>query len=424
MSQNFYDEDNDLTIQSQKPVPHEPSVPAPNVPPVYSTRHYSRQNPPPPPPLRESAARERVKRRYANGKPSSSEWAWVIMAGALFAVILIISVSTLLFVRASQGNQEILPTASFIADLPTPVVAYQDFAGLGSVSGDTLVLPDGSSIALVPWDGKTRFTMILAGLDRRPGETGLNYRTDSMMLVSLDPITQSLGILSIPRDLYVQIPGYNQLQRVNTPMVFGESQRPGYGPQLLMQTVQLNLGIRVHDFMLVDFDAVITMVDVIGGIDVNNPETINDRTYPNMYYGYDPFYLPAGPHSLNGYDALRYARTRHGSSDIQRGERQQEVILAIRDKVLDLDMIPQLIIRSPEIWGNLSDNIVTGLSLEQIIQLGLYAKDIPVANIKRGVIDYQYLRSYETEEGAQVLIPNRATLGGLMVNVFGANYNQ
>jgi LCP family protein required for cell wall assembly len=365
-----------------------------------------------------------VKRRYANGKPSSSEWAWVIMAAALFAVILIISVSTLLFVRASQANQDILPTASFVADLPTPVVAHQDFAGLGSVSGDTLVLPDGSSIALTPWDGKSRFTMILAGLDRRPGETGLNYRTDSMMLVSLDPITQSLGILSIPRDLYVQIPGYSQLQRVNTPMVFGESQRPGYGPQLLMQTVQLNLGIRVHDFMLVDFDAVITLVDVIGGIDVNNPETINDRTYPNMYYGYDPFYLPAGPHRLNGYDALRYARTRHGSSDIQRGERQQEVIMAIRDKVLDLDMIPQLIIRSPEIWSNLSDNIVTGLSLEQIIQLGLYAKDISAANIKRGVIDYQYLRSYETDEGAQVLIPNRATLGGLMVNVFGQNYNQ
>ncbi|MCU0511122.1 MAG: LCP family protein [Anaerolineae bacterium] len=403
----------------------EPKAGTPAVPQAYSTSYYSRQQsaPPPPPPLRESAARERVKRRRTGGTPSGSEWAWVIIAGTLFAVVLVVSVSALVFIRAAQNNVEVLPTADYLADLPTPFVAHTSF-GDNIEPGDALVLPDGSSIALVPWDGQSRFTMILAGLDRRPGDTGLNYRTDSMMLISLDPAANSLGILSIPRDLYVQIPGAGDLQRVNTPMVFGESRCPGCGPRLLMQTVQLNLGIRVNDYMLVDFDAVITLVDILGGVEVELDYTINDPQYPNMYYGYDPFYLPAGTHLLNGYNALRFARTRHGSSDIQRAERQQQVITSIRQKVLDGNMIPTLVLRSPEIWANLADNMYTGLSLEQIIQLGLYVKDVPLENIKRGVIDYKYLRSYETNEGAQVLIPNRASLGTLMTEVFGANYSQ
>jgi LCP family protein required for cell wall assembly len=245
-----------------------------------------------------------------------------------------------------------------------------------------------------------------------------------MMLLSIDPQTNSIGVLSIPRDLYVQVPGYTELQRINTPMVFGEARQVGYGPELLMQTVQLNLGIRVNDYMAVDFQAFIDIVDLIGGVDVTIDYTINDAQYPNMNYGYDPFYLPVGTHHLNGYDALRFARTRHGSSDIQRAERQQQVIFAIRDRVLNRDMIPQLLMQAPAIWNTLSNNVSTGLSLEQLIQLGLYAKDIDINNIKTGVIDFSYLQGHTTESGASVLIPNRARLGELMAEVFGANYSQ
>ncbi len=394
-------------------------------PPVYSTRDYSRlQAAPPPPPLdRESAARERVKRRRTGERPTGGEWVWVFVAAALFGVVLVVSLIALNLVRSSQNTGDVIATAVNVADLPTPYVVHRDFGdGLGT--GDELVLPDGSSITLVPWDGKSRFTMILAGLDRRPGEKGLTYRTDSMMLVSLDPTTKSIGILSIPRDLYVQIPGSGELQRVNTPMVFGETRKAGYGPTLLMQTVQLNLGMRVNDYMLVDFDAVVTLVDVLGGIDIDLDYDIYDSSYPNMYYGYDPFILKAGRHHLNGYDALRFARTRHGASDIQRAERQQQVIYAIRDKVLSGDTLPTLILHAPEIWANLSDNLYTGLTFEQILQLGLYVKDVKTENIKKNVIDYKYLRPYTTSEGAQVLIPNREALGALMVEVFGPTYSQ
>jgi len=433
MSDNF--DNNDNTVPNQRvteleyDASEQPTIAsAANVPPAYSTSEYSQQSrsvPPPPPPSRNSGIRERSKKRRVQGRSNGSDWAWVIIAAAMMGVFAIVIISILVILRLPQDEISVIPTADVIAELPTPIDARTQFITDGSaITGDILSLPDGSSIELRPWDGQSRFTMILAGLDRRPGETGLAYRTDTMMLVSIDPETNGIGILSIPRDLYVQVPGYTELQRINTPMVFGESRQPGYGPTLLMQTVQLNLGIRVHDFVAVDFQAFIDIVDLIGGIDVTLDYTINDSQYPNMSYGYDPFYLPAGTHHLNGYDALRFARTRHGSSDIQRAERQQQAVFAIRDRILNLDMIPQLLIQSPALWNTMSDNVYTGLSLEQVIQLGLYAKDIDMDNIKTGVIDFSYLQSYTTESGASVLIPNRARLGSLMTEVFGANYSQ
>ena len=262
------------------------------------------------------------------------------------------------------------------------------------------------------------------GLDRRPTETGLAYRTDSMMLASIDPVTDKIGILSIPRDLYVEVPGYGQLQRINSPMVLGELQQPGYGPRLAMQTVQYNLGIRVHDYVIVDFRAVITLIDYIGGVDLDVPYNIADPQYPNMWYGYDPLYIDAGLQHLNGDMALKYARTRHASSDFQRAERQQQVMYAVRDKILDADMLPQLIVQMPSLLNNLDESIYTGLTVDQIIQLAWYLKDIDTSNIATGVLAQGYVSGYTTAQGAQVLIPNRSTIGNLMVEVFRENYSE
>jgi LCP family protein required for cell wall assembly len=263
------------------------------------------------------------------------------------------------------------------------------------------------------------------GLDRRPGETGLAFRTDTMMIVSLDPATNQIGILSIPRDLYVEVPGYSQLQRVNTPMVLGELRQPDFGPQLAMQTVQYNLGIRIHDFVAADFQAFISFIDAIGGIEIDIPYPISDPLYPNMYFGYDPFYIRAGRQTLNGDTALKYARTRHGDNDFQRAQRQQLVVYAVRDRLLNGGtVLPQLIVQSPSLWAAFQDNIYTGLTLDQIIQLGLYIKDIPAENIRTGVINQAYTVNYTTSDGAQVLVPDRARIGSLMVEVFGDTYSQ
>lgn len=379
--------------------------------------------PPPPNLMRESAARARMRRRKLRTRQHGSEWAWVIIAFTLLSVVIVMSMSVSLLVRASQGEQIVVPTAA--AMLPTPVDARADFTDLLSIEGgERVTLNDGRTIILTPWDGQSRFTILAMGLDRRPDETGLGFRTDTMMLISLDPTGNSIGVLSIPRDLYVEVPGYSAPQRVNSPMVLGELQQPGYGPTLTMQTVQYNLGIRVHDYLAVDFRTVITLVDAVGGIDIDVPYDITDYQMPDLYYGYDPLIVRAGLQHMDGYTALRYARTRHGDSDFARAQRQQQVLYALRDRILNLNMLPQLIINAPGMLSQLSENVYTGLNVDQMIQLALFAKDIPQENIRTGVIDGRYIMPYTTSQGASVLVPNRSMLGELMVQVFGANYSQ
>lgn len=409
------------SIFSSRAAPPMRQTPGIGIPAVSAPSKPGEMIPPPPPaPLnRESIARDRSRRRRVQRK-RGGEWAWVVIAITMFAVVLLGSMSLFVVLRAAQAQPEVMATAAAV--LPTPV----DARGDNGVTGTTqeLTLADGRSITLVPWDGTSRFTVLVVGLDRRPGETGLAYRTDTMMLVSIDPASRSLGILSIPRDLYVAVPGYSEPQRVNTPMVLGEIRQPGSGPQLLMQTVQYNLGIRVNDYVAVDFNTFVTLIDTIGGVELDVPYTINDPLFPDMNYGYDPFYITAGIHQMDGRTALKYARTRHGDSDFRRAQRQQAVIYAIRDKILELDMLPQLIIQAPTLWNQLSSGINTGLQFDQIIQLALYLKDIPLDSMKTGVINEQYTMGYTTSDGASVLVPDRANIGPLMVEVFGASYSQ
>ncbi|MFN8379189.1 MAG: LCP family protein [Anaerolineae bacterium] len=400
------------------PPPKQSSTSRPAAPtPVYAS-------PAPPPPIeRSSAARERSRRRRRN-RPSGSEWALVIIAVTLLSVVVLTSLSVAVLVRAGQGSTEVMATS--IAVLPTAVSAQRILSGEVSQlnPGDQVTLDDGRNIVLQPWNGGSRLNVLVMGLDRRPGETGLAYRTDTMMLISLDRDTNSLGILSIPRDLYVDVPGYSSLQRINSAMVLGELQQANYGPSLAMQTVQYNLGIPIHNFIAMDFQAVVDLVDVLGGIDIEVPYDIVDYEYPDMNFGYDPLILRAGLQHLDGQTALKFARTRHGDNDFERARRQQMVLYAIRDRVLDLGQLPQLVVQSPSLFSALADNVYTGLTLDQIIQVVFTLKDVPASNIHTAVLDSNYTMPYTTPEGYQVLVPRRNELARLLTDTFGPTYNQ
>lgn len=379
--------------------------------------------PPPPPPVgRDSAARDRMRRRRVQGRRQGGEWAWVVIALALIGVVVTISLVLFLVLRMSRTAQEITPTAEVsIAALPTPV----DFRSAQvSGKGAALTLGDGRSVVLEPWDGQSRLTVLLMGLDRRPGETGLAYRTDTMMILSLNPENGDVGILSIPRDTYIEVPGYSGARRINEAMVLGELNQTGSGPILAKETVQYNFAIRINHYIVVDFNAFIQIVDAIGGIEVDLDYNISDPYYPSMNYGYDPFNLRAGHHVLDGATALKFARTRHGDNDIKRGERQQQVLFAIMDKVSDPANLPRVLSQTPTIWNAIRENFYTDLTFEQMISLGLYVKDVPRENIKTATIGFEYLRSWTTPAGASVLIPNRTKIGDLMAQVFGPNYSQ
>jgi LCP family protein required for cell wall assembly len=346
-------------------------------------------------------------------------WAVVGLAALVLFVTLAFGAVAMVGARLFTANQP-ASAASALSQAAAPTEA-----ALPTFDMPTVVV--GTQIE--PWDGQERFTILFMGLDKRPGDNGTAFRTDSMMVISIDPATRSIGILSIPRDLYIEIPpntivgsGYG-LQRVNSAYAIGELAQPGAGAHLAMQTVQYNLGMRIHDYVVYDFNAVIDAINVVGGIEVNVQQPIDDPAYPDMAYGYDPLYIPAGLIHMNGDLALKYARSRHQTSDIDRARRQQEVIMAVRERVLNVNLMPDLLMQAPNLWNSLSRHVQTGLTLDQVLRLVVYLKDLPRENIRQAVIDYRYVIP-TLWDGASVLVPTRDLIGPLLVETFGPTYNQ
>jgi LCP family protein required for cell wall assembly len=238
-----------------------------------------------------------------------------------------------------------------------------------------------------PWNGTERVTILLMGLDYRDwsSEEG-PPRTDSMMLVTLDPVSQTGGMLSIPRDLWVDIPAYGH-GRINTAYFLAERDRlPGGGPALAVKTVEKFLGVPIQYYVQIDFGAFIRMVDEIGGIEVDLDNHIWVDPIGDVGR-FNTVLLSPGKQVLNGELTLAYARARKTEGgDFDRSRRQQEVALAIRDRILSLGMVPTLITRAPNLYDELASGIHTNLSLDEMIGLALLAVRMPRENIKSGVI--------------------------------------
>jgi hypothetical protein len=186
-----------------------------------------------------------------------------------------------------------------------------------------------------------------------------------------------------------------------------------------VETVESTLGVEIDYFVTVDFEAFIRLVDEIDGIEVDVPEDIEDDSYPDNCYGYDPFYISAGHHELDGKMALKYARTRATiGGDVDRATRQQQVILAVRDKILRIDMVPRLLTQAPELWRIFQDNVKTNLTLNEILSLALLAQDIPKENIRTEVLNYDYVYNEITPDGQAVLVPVRENIRALRDELF------
>ena len=282
----------------------------------------------------------------------------------------------------------------------------------GGEDGDTGI----TGVPLPDYETKDRVNVLLLGIDKRPNEA--ISRTDTMILITVDPNAKTAGMLSIPRDLWVSIPGYDE-DRINKAYYLGDlNEYPGGGAALAMKTVQYNLGVPVHFYAQIDFQGFRDIVDTLDGIEINVPQTIDDPNYPDSNYGYDPFYIEAGLQTLTGYDALRYARTRATpGSDFSRARRQQQVLLALRDKALRIGIIPKI----PELWNTMSGTVETDLQLVDILELAQLADEIEVGDIQTGVIDTQYTVDYIVPDtGAQVLLPYREKIGTLIEEMFPA----
>ena len=350
-------------------------------------------------------AMARRRARQVSGLPN-----WAVYALGGFFIIATLFAAYLVFATMRDFAATQLGGPIVNHQLPDGTVIFQNTPAPGETAvggiGPPTPVP---AINADTWNGTDRVTILMMGIDQRDGETDTAYRTDSMMLVTVDPVGRTAGILSIPRDLFVEIPGFPNRDKITTANFKGDAYHlPGGGPQLAMDTVEQNLGIRVNYYIRINFTAFETFIDLIGGIDINNPTEIDDPDYPDMHNGYDPFYLAAGPQHLDGQTALKFARTRHQSGDdFGRAERQQTVVMAVRDKILSADMLPVLFSKAPQLLSALTGSYQTNLSLDQIASLALLAKEIPRGQIQSAVIDQQYIADfYTTEDNQQVVILN------------------
>ena len=236
-----------------------------------------------------------------------------------------------------------------------------------------------------PWDGASPVTVLVMGLDYgdwsedREGPS----RTDTMILLTLDPLTMTAGVLNIPRDLWVNIPGFENA-RINTAYYLGEAnQLPGGGPGLAIKAVEGLLGIPINYYAQIDFFTFVRFVDIIGGVLVNVDQELKIDPIGEG----NTIVLTPGEHRLYGPEALAYARARYTEGgDFDRARRQQEVMLEIRRRVFKPQVFPGLLARAPELYQELSGGIRTNMSFDEAIQLGLVAKDIPREAIRMASI--------------------------------------
>jgi len=262
-----------------------------------------------------------------------------------------------------------------------------------------------------------RVNVLLLGIDERTSQNG-PWRTDTMIVLTVDPATKTAGMLSIPRDLWVSIPGFGE-NRINTAHFLGDlKEYPGGGPALAKKTVQLNLGIPIHYYVRVNFVGFEKVIDTMGGIDIDVLQEINDPKYPDNNFGYDPLYIPAGYHHMDGELALKYARTRHGNSDFDRIKRQQQVIMAVYDRVMQLGLLPQMLPRLPQLVDSVGDAIQTDIPLSELWALGQLVREIDRDRIKAGAIDETMTKPITTPQGQQILWPDREKIRPLIDELF------
>ncbi len=212
------------------------------------------------------------------------------------------------------------------------------------------------------WSGAERLNVLLLGIDTRPGHEAEGQNTDTVIVFTFDPVNRTAGMLSIPRDTLVKIPGRDE-DKINAAYAYG-------GSDLARRTVSQFLGVPIHSYALVDFIGFRRIVDAVGGVLVDAPLPVRDEAYPTEDFGVTRLDIRAGPQLIEGEAALRYARSRHDSSDFSRAERQQRVIGALKKRTGEQATLLQL----PALVDQLSDAVRTDLDPANalpLLRLGL-----------------------------------------------------
>ncbi len=240
-------------------------------------------------------------------------------------------------------------------------------------------------------------TFLLLGLDQRGKETP---RSDTIIVVNWDRANDVANVLSVPRDLWVQVPGYGWYKLGQTYSLGAGQGGPG-GPQLVERTLKENLGIEVDDYAAVSLESFRSIVNRIGGVWVDVPYPLMDNEYPTDDYKYKRIYFGTGLQHMDGEEALEYARSRHEDGDFGRSRRQQQVLIAIRNQLTSITSVPEI----PGLIKELRRDVQTDMSTQDMVRLAPAAMGLEMRDIHTHSLDYNNLEASTSSDGQSILVP-------------------
>ncbi len=331
---------------------------------------------------------------------------------AVFLALAVWSLSPSEEVGALQGD--IAGATLLEQDAAAPEVAAPGFRErVGDVVRPVVELPGKvvSPMELVPdWPIDRPVALLLLGTDQRPDDPFA--KTDTMIVVRIDPASSSVVVIGVPRDICVGSCD-TEPYRLNS-VLFYE------GPESLRQRVGDLLGVNIDYHVTMNFAGFVRLVDFFGGVNIDVPRDIADYSYPNAADdGFEPFLLSAGRQHLDGDLALRYVRTRweDPEGDFGRIQRQQEFLIAIKDQILT----PRLILQAPALIGQVIDTFETNLPLSDMPSLAKLALGVPASAIVAANIDYTNSRVYpaDAENGAKILMANVSRIQAFVLQTIG-----
>ena len=322
----------------------------------------------------------------------------------LLAILLVMAGSHVVVAQYDLLAQDALTSGCIFVDVEATcddpeASASPDTSGDASVSEaptatptaePTLVGTPVPEVSIPPWDGKERLNILLLGVDTQGG----GYRTDTMITVSIDPVTKKVAMFSLPRDT-VDVPlapgpprslwGATYRQKINSLYVNNKGRSdiwPGKagvrGYNALKSTLGELYGLDIKYFIAVDFKGFQAIVDAVGGVTVNVQVPVVDDTYPAGAGKSLRLYIPNGLQHMTGAQALRYARSRNTSSDFDRGARQQRILLSMREQADPTVLLPKL----NELVGALKKAIKTDIPLDQLPNLLGLASEVDTKDIR------------------------------------------
>lgn len=309
-------------------------------------------------------------------------------------------------VLAFRGEKPESELAATVERVPSTAQASASQEILPTLEEDKVFQARSNRPDNVPLDLEEPVVVLLTGVDKREWEEqqgpGL---TDVIVVAVLDTQKHTAGLLSIPRDTWVEVPGFGY-RKINQVYPLGEGYGyRGGGPKLLMETMEAFLETDIPYYVRVDFQAFVTLVDAVEGVKVEVKEPLivdPDPSSKGLMKRLEP-----GVQVLPGDLALGYIRTRStGEGDFGRTERQQQVLVSLQRRIRNFDILPRLIRKAPFLYRDLSSHVETNLTLGQITKLAWALKEVDPGNVHHKVIAPPLVKAQFNNLGQYILVPD------------------